>query len=86
MLLLCVRALSVPPLTTTSPLVPFQVKSELASDSVKVMVAVWPVASVVLSLVMAMVGGTESVAYWKTTMLAPGVPAPSLVVPVMPVR
>ena len=50
------KLLRVPPLTVTSACV----KSVLASDSVKVMVAVWPALSVVALLVTAMVGGVVS--------------------------
>ena len=50
------KLLSVPPVTVTS----VAVKSVLASDRVKVMVAVSPALRLVLSLVMAMVGGTLS--------------------------
>ena len=50
------KLLRVPPLTTTSA----KVKSVLASDRVKVMSAVWPCRTLVLSLLMAMVGGVVS--------------------------
>ena len=77
MVLLCVKAPSVPPVVSMS----VSVKLLLASLSVKVMVAVWPLPSVVLSLVMAMPGGVASVAYWKTTWLLL-----SCTVPAMPER
>ena len=48
--------LSVPPVTSTSA----RLKSVLASLSVKLMVAVWPVASVALSLLTTTVGGVVS--------------------------
>ena len=82
MALLCVRALRVPPLTAMSPLVPFQVKSELASDSVKVMVSgAVKVAPVVPERDSAMVGAEVSVLNWKTTMLGPTLLTPSSVAP-----
>ena len=51
-----------PPETTTSPEVPFQAKSVVASLTVKVMVAVWPVDKMLWLVVMAMVGGVVSAA------------------------
>ena len=70
-----------------SPLLPFHTKSVLASLRVKVMVSgpvkVAPAAPVRES---AIVGAVVSVLNWKTTMLAPGVLAPSLVVSATPVR
>ena len=54
----------VPPLTTTSPLLPSQVKVVPGSSlKVKVMVAVWPAKSCDLSLLMVSVGATVSMAW-----------------------
>ncbi len=60
MSLTLVSAPSVPPVTVMSPLLPFQAKSLEASDSVKVMVAVWPAERLAWLLLMAMVGAVVS--------------------------
>ena len=55
--MLCTKSTTVPPMTVMSA----SVKSALASDRVKVMVAVSPMTSCVLLLVTAIVGGWVSV-------------------------
>ena len=49
-----------PPVTVTSPVVPFQVKSLGFSEKVNVMVAVWSALMVATSLVIVTVGGRVS--------------------------
>ena len=54
---------SVPPLTTTSPLVPSQLNVAPGSSlNVNVIVALWPALTLALSLLIAIVGTTVSTA------------------------
>ena len=69
-------ALSVPPVTVTSPLDPFQVKLAPGSSlKVKVMVAVSPALSVALLLVIVSVGAEVSMVTLRPVEAGPRLPA-----------
>ena len=68
---------SVPPVTATSPALPFQTKPAGASLKLKLIVAVWPDLSVLTLLVIASVGATVSIAKACIVWPAPGLPAAS---------
>ena len=70
---------NVPPLTTTSPVLPFQVNVELGSSlKVKVMVAVSPILSALTLLVMASVGASVSMLMLGEVPAPPVLPAASV--------
>ena len=68
----------VPPVTTTSPVVPSQLKPVGASLKVNVIVAVCAARTTAELLVIASVGATESMAITGVTAAAPKLPAASL--------
>ena len=71
-------ALRVPPVTTTSPLVPSQANPVGSSLNVNVMTAVWPVFNALWLLVMVTVGASASMVNEVIAAAAPLLPAASV--------